>query len=206
MLARHFTNKVLYNQSDSLQALWVMCIYVRVCSFLVEVRDFYMWVGGRHLLLLRSVSIICSIVALCENSPLHFHMSGCKSRSRTCWQSKRSTWFLPSLQREVWLCVCVRFCAASLTSCSPERTSRRRISMRPSRRSVYRSPMRQVTRPKWEFTHLVKVFFCTASRSSAGGHSGQRRWSTTTGIHLCDHWLQINEWTDKSGKSQVPTE
>lgn len=54
-----------------------------------------------------------------------------------------------------------------LTSCSPESTSRRRISMRPSRRSVYKSPMRQVTRPKWEFTHLVKVFFCTASRSSA---------------------------------------
>ena len=54
-----------------------------------------------------------------------------------------------------------------LTSCSPESTSRRRISMRPSRRSVYKSPMRQVTLPKWEFTHLVKVFFCTASRSSA---------------------------------------
>lgn len=58
------------------------------------------------------------------------------------------------------------FCVI-LTSCSPESTSRRRISMRPSRRSVYKSPMRQVTRPKWEFTHLVKVFFCTASRSSA---------------------------------------
>lgn len=58
------------------------------------------------------------------------------------------------------------FCVI-LTSCSPESTSRRRISIRPSRRSVYKSPMRQVTLPKWEFTHLVKVFFCTASRSSA---------------------------------------
>lgn len=58
-------------------------------------------------------------------------------------------------------------CSVILTSCSPESTSRRRISMRPSRRSVYKSPIRQVTRPKWEFTHLVKVFFCTASRSSA---------------------------------------
>lgn len=60
-------------------------------------------------------------------------------------------------------------CSVILTSCSPESTSRRRISMRPSRRSVYKSPIRQVTRPRWEFTHLVKVFFCTASRSSAVG-------------------------------------
>lgn len=57
--------------------------------------------------------------------------------------------------------------SVTLTSCSPERTSRRRISILPSRRSAYKSPMRHVTRPKWEFTHLVKVFFCTASRSSA---------------------------------------
>ncbi|TNN72490.1 hypothetical protein EYF80_017266 [Liparis tanakae] len=42
------------------------------------------------------------------------------------------------------------FCAI-LTSCSPESTSRRRISMRPSRRSVYRSPMRLVTRPNSSF-------------------------------------------------------
>lgn len=61
-----------------------------------------------------------------------------------------------------------------LTSCSPESTSRRRISMRPSRRSVYKSPMRLVTRPRWEFTHLVKVFFCTASRSSARTNTGEK--------------------------------
>lgn len=53
-----------------------------------------------------------------------------------------------------------------LTSLSPERTSSSLISIRPSRRSVYRSVMRQDTRARWEFTHLVNVFFCTASRSS----------------------------------------
>lgn len=54
-----------------------------------------------------------------------------------------------------------------LTSLSPERTSSSLISIRPSRRSVYRSVIRQDTRARWELTHLVKVFFCTASRSSA---------------------------------------
>lgn len=72
--------------------------------------------------------------------------------------------------RTEWVFFCVL-----LTSCSPESTSRRRISMRPSRRSVYKSPMRQVTRPKWEFTHLVKVFFCTASRSSVKDIAGRER-------------------------------
>lgn len=55
-----------------------------------------------------------------------------------------------------------------LTSFSPESTSRSLMSMRPSRRSMYRSVMRQETRARWEFTHFVKVFFCTASRSSTG--------------------------------------
>lgn len=73
-----------------------------------------------------------------------------------------------------------------LTSCSPESTSRRRISMRPSRRSVYKSPMRQVTRPRWEFTHLVKVFFCTASRSSAHDKRGR---SVKAAIHREHNWL-----------------
>lgn len=54
-----------------------------------------------------------------------------------------------------------------LTSLSPERTSSSLMSIRPSRRSVYRSVIRQDTRARWELTHLVKVFFCTASRSSA---------------------------------------
>ena len=53
-----------------------------------------------------------------------------------------------------------------LTSLSPERTSSSLMSIRPSRRSVYRSVIRQDTRARWELTHLVKVFFCTASRSS----------------------------------------
>lgn len=92
-------------------------------------------------------------------------------------ERKKGTWLLLPTSTWNWVRVMLRarvrfatgkgvFCVI-LTSCSPERTSRRRISMRPSRRSVYKSPMRQVTRPKWEFTHLVKVFFCTASRSSA---------------------------------------
>lgn len=55
----------------------------------------------------------------------------------------------------------------TLTSLSPERTSSSLMSIRPSRRSVYRSVIRQDTRARWELTHLVKVFFCTASRSSA---------------------------------------
>lgn len=55
-----------------------------------------------------------------------------------------------------------------LTRVSPESTSRSLRRLRPSRRSLYRSPTRHVTRARWEFTHLVKVFFCTASRSSAG--------------------------------------
>lgn len=54
-----------------------------------------------------------------------------------------------------------------LTRVSPESTSRSLRRLRPSRRSLYRSPTRHVTRARWEFTHLVKVFFCTASRSSA---------------------------------------
>lgn len=40
MLTQHFTNIVLlYNQSDSLQALRCLCIFVTACSFLVEVQD-----------------------------------------------------------------------------------------------------------------------------------------------------------------------
>lgn len=60
-----------------------------------------------------------------------------------------------------------RFLRSPLTSLSPERTSSSLMSIRPSRRSVYRSVIRQDTRARWELTHLVKVFFCTASRSSA---------------------------------------
>lgn len=69
--------------------------------------------------------------------------------------------------------------------------------MRPSRRSVYKSPIRQVTRPKWEFTHLVKVFFCTASRSSAmdttEGHVYNNPGFTTLRhiyyIHICQEYI-----------------
>lgn len=53
-----------------------------------------------------------------------------------------------------------------LTSSSPLRTSSSLVSMYPSLRSLYRSDMRQDTLDRWELTHLVKVFFCTASRSS----------------------------------------
>ena len=48
---------------------------------------------------------------------------------------------------------------------SPERISRSLISIFPSRRSTYKSPIRQEHRTKWELTHFWKVFFCTNSRS-----------------------------------------
>lgn len=63
-----------------------------------------------------------------------------------------------------------------LTSCSPDSTSRRRSSIRPSRKSLYKSLIRQVTRARWELTHLVKVFFCTASRSSARQNPSHTEW------------------------------
>lgn len=44
------------------------------------------------------------------------------------------------------------------------------MSILPSRRSVYKSVILHDTRAKWEFTHFVKVFFWTASRSSVGKH------------------------------------
>ncbi len=53
-----------------------------------------------------------------------------------------------------------------LTSLSPESTSSNLMSILPSRRSTYRSWIRQPTRAKCEFTHFVKVFFWTISLSS----------------------------------------
>ncbi len=53
-----------------------------------------------------------------------------------------------------------------LTSLSPERISNSLMRSFPSRKSVYKSPTRQLTRQRWEFTHFVNVFFCTCSRST----------------------------------------
>lgn len=55
----------------------------------------------------------------------------------------------------------------NLTSLSPDKTSKSFNRFFPSRRSTYKSPIRQLTRTKCEFTHFWKVFFCTFSRSSA---------------------------------------
>lgn len=49
---------------------------------------------------------------------------------------------------------------------SPDRISSSLMRFLPSRISTYRSLMRQFTCTRWEFTHFVKVFFCTVSRSS----------------------------------------
>lgn len=62
---------------------------------------------------------------------------------------------------------CIRiFPLVGLGSLSPERTSRSLIRFLPSRRSQYRSLMREFTRTKWELTHFWNVFFCTPSLSS----------------------------------------
>lgn len=81
-----------------------------------------------------------------------------------------------------------------LTSLSPERTSSSLMSIRPSRRSVYRSVIRQDTLARWELTHLVKVFFCTASRSSVS--RGELTLPTTK------HWQQQVE----ASKAPRPTQ
>lgn len=53
-----------------------------------------------------------------------------------------------------------------LTNFSPERTSSSLMSIFPSLRSMYRSLIMKPTRDRWELTHLVNVFFWTASLSS----------------------------------------
>lgn len=100
------------------------------------------------------------------------------------------------------------FCAI-LTSCSPESTSKRRMSIRPSRRSVYKSPMRQVTLPKWEFTHLVNVFFCTASRSSAKNKKREQLklwYNNASGFKNISSWKYIFTGIQISNSAQFQTQ
>lgn len=92
------------------------------------------------------------------------------------------TWFFKNILQPMVQSHLITF---SLTSLSPERTSSSLMSIRPSRRSVYRSVILQDTRARWELTHLVKVFFCTASRSSAGRRELNLLSITAWQQHLC---------------------
>ena len=68
---------------------------------------------------------------------------------------------------------------------SPESTSSSLISILPSRRSTYKSWMLQLTRIRWELTHLANVFFCTLSRSSSHTHNISS--SSSSQEHLASH-------------------
>ena len=96
----------------------------------------------------------------------------------------------------------INFKGLILTSLSPDRTSNNLMSMRPSRRSTYRSWMRHPTLAKWEFTHLQKVFFWTASLSSVSKKHQTwtpARTSNFMGTHTteCSH-SSIKEDREKS--------
>lgn len=80
------------------------------------------------------------------------------------------------------------------------------MSILPSRRSVYRSVIRQDTRAKWEFTHFVKVFFWTASRSSMGKTTQHYSKWITAHVSMCKWDVQTPKikskvWPDFLGES-----